>query len=170
MKLLPLLLAFPLVGLAQSSPAYLTKDGAIRINGAEHVQTILEGIDRLYIADHPGAKFDLELKGTSSAIPDLTFGVTLIAPMGREASGIEKVPYGKIVGEPPLEIRIAHDALNSTTLATSLAVYVNAANPITELLREQIIGLFTTGGKGGDLSRWGQVGAPKSGLNVPYIQ
>ena len=161
MKWLTLIAALPLVASAQpaSAPSYLTPDGAIRINGAEHVQTILEGIDQLYVADHPGARFQLELKGTSSAIPDLTFGVTLVAPMGREVSPLEKVPYSKIVGEAPLEIRIAHDALDSKTLATSLAVYVNAANPVKALSPAQIASLFTTGGKGGDVTRWGQVGA-----------
>jgi len=142
-----------------AAPAYLTPAGAIRINGAEHVQKLLEGIDRLYTADHPGTTFDLQLKGTSSAMPALTFGVSLIAPMGREVNSIEKVPYTKIVGEPPLEIRIARDALDSHSLATSLAVYVNSANPVQKLTPAQIAGLFTTGGKGGDFTRWGQVGA-----------
>ncbi len=142
-----------------AAPAYLTPTGAIRINGAEHVQKLLEGIDRLYTAEHPGTTFDLELKGTSSAMPALTFGVSLIAPMGREVNPIERVPYAKIVGEPPLEIRIARDALDSHSLATSLAVYVNSANPVQQLTPAQIAGLFTTGGKGGDFTRWGQVGA-----------
>ena len=161
MKRLLILLCLPLVAAAQpaSHPRYLTPAGSIRINGAEYVQSIFEAIDALYAAAHPGTTFDLQLKGTSSAIPDLTFGVTLIAPMGREVSPIERVPYSKIVGEQPLEIRIAHDATDSKTLATSLAVYVNRSNPVSELTREQISGLFTTGGKGWDLTRWGQVGA-----------
>ena len=161
LKPLCLVLCVPLLAAAQPStpPRYLTPAGAIRINGAEHVQALFEAVDRVYAADHPGTSFDLQLKGTSSAIPDLTFGVTLIAPMGREVSPIERVPYAKIVGEAPLEIRIALDALASKSLATSLAVYVNATNPVKALTREQIAGLFTTGGKGGDLTRWGQVGA-----------
>ena len=161
MKTLLLTLAGALcAGSLVAAPGYLTSTGAMRINGAEHAQKLLEGIDRLYVADHPGSTFDLELKGTSSALPALTFGVSLLVPMGRQVNPIERVPYTKIVGEPPLEIRIARAALDARTLATSLEVYVNSANPVNQLSPAQIAGLFTTGGKAGDLTRWGQVGAP----------
>jgi phosphate transport system substrate-binding protein len=88
----------------------------------------------------------------------LTHGVTLFAPLGREINGVELVPYTKVVGEAPIEIRVAHDSNTPGKLATSLAIYVNKANPIEHLTMHQVARIFGTGFSGGDLTTWGQVG------------
>jgi phosphate transport system substrate-binding protein len=137
---------------------YILPDGSIRINGAEHVQSMLEQCNVLFAQTHAGFKFALELKGTSSAMPALTHDVTPFVAMGRAVNGVELVPYGKIVGQDPLEIRVAHDSNTSTKLATSLAVYVNSANPLEHLTMDQFARIFATDNPGGDFSRWGQVG------------
>jgi len=137
---------------------YVERDGAIRIGGAETAEEVLKGIDALYATAHPGVRFDLALKGTSTGIPLLAHGVTPFAPMGRGVTKIELVPYEKIVGEKPLEIRIAHTAYASDHLATSLGVYVNAANPIDRLTVEEVARIFTRANPQGDLSAWGQLG------------
>jgi phosphate transport system substrate-binding protein len=141
-----------------ASASYLRKDGAIHISGAENAQVILEGFDALYARSHPGARFVLDLKGTGTGVPMLAHGVTPFAPMGRGVTPIELVPYEKVVGQKPLEIRIAHTAYASTSLATSLAVYVNAANPLQKLTVAEVGRIFTSGNPGGDLSTWGQLG------------
>jgi phosphate transport system substrate-binding protein len=144
---------------AKPPPAadYLRR-GAIHISGAENTEVILQGFDALYAKTHRGARFVLDLKGTGTGIAMLTHGVTPFAPMGRGVTAIELVPYEKIVGEKPLEIRIAHTAFASTTLATSLGVYVNAANPLQKLTVADVSRIFTTGNPGGDFSTWGQLG------------
>lgn len=137
---------------------YVEPDGAVRIAGADTAEDVLKGVDALYAKAHPGIRFDLALKGTSTGIPLLAHGVTPFAPMGRGMTKVELVPYQKIVGEKPLEIRIAHTAYASTTLATSLAVYVNAANPIDRMTVEDVARIFTRANPKGDFSAWGQVG------------
>ena len=137
---------------------YVLADGSIRINGAEHAQYMLERCDALFVQAHPGFRFTLDLKGTTSAMPMLTHGVTAFAPMGRAVNAVELVPYGKIVGRDPVEIRVAHDSNNSTKLATSLAIYVNKDNPLGQLSMDQVARIFATGNPGGDYSRWGQLG------------
>jgi len=140
--------------------SYLTPGaGAVRINGAEHVDYIVERFNALYSKTHPGTTFAVDLKGTSSAAPLLTFGKTLFAAMGRAMNPIEAVPYKKIVGRDVLEIRVAHTSDDvALHLATSLAVYVNRANPLTQLSGRQIARMLSIGNPDGDLSTWGQLG------------
>jgi phosphate transport system substrate-binding protein len=138
--------------------AYRLADGSIRIVGTEYVQGIAEALDALFVQSHPGLRFTLQLRGTGTAVPALTHGVTLFAPMGREANALELVPYKKIVGRPPLELRVAHTSNTSPTLPTSLALYVNRANPIDKLSLHQVAQIFSSGQPGGDLTRWSQLG------------
>lgn len=134
-------------------------DGALRIGGAEHVQYIVERFNTLYAQTHHGVRFAVDLKGTSSAMPLLTFGKTLFGAMGRAINPIEAVPYRKIVGRDVLEIRVAHTSDDASAhLATSLAVYVNSANPLTQLSEKQVARILSTGNADGDFSRWGQLG------------
>ena len=138
---------------------YLSDDGAIRIGGAEHVRYIVERFNAALLKQHPGWRFQDESKGTTSAVPLLTHGVTLFGAMGREINPLEVSAYSKIVGTAPLEIRIAL-AANDTSqhLATSLAVYVNRANPLAQVSAEQVSRALSVGNPQGDLSTWGQLG------------
>lgn len=138
--------------------SYVLPDGSIRIVGTEYVRSIVAELDALFARTHPGLRFTLQLRGTSTAIPALTHGVTLFAPMGREAGELELVPYKKIVGAAPLELRVAHASNTSPTLPTSLALYVNKANPIERLTLDQVARIFGSGQEGGDITRWSQLG------------
>lgn len=139
--------------------AYLDPAGAVQIGGAEHVQFIVERFNRLFAQTHPGVRFVMDGKGTSSAVPLLIFGKTLFGAMGRAINPIEAVPYRKIVGRDALAIRVAHTAGDSAGhLATSLAVYVNQANPLTQLSTQQVARILSIGNPEGDFSRWGQLG------------
>lgn len=140
--------------------SYILPDGSIRVVGTEYVQTIVGELDALFVKTHPGLRFTPQLRGTGTAIPALTHGVTLFAPMGREADELELVPYKKIVGAAPLELRVAHASNTSPTLPTSLALYVNKANPIERLTLDQVARIFGSGHEQGDITRWGQLGLP----------
>jgi phosphate transport system substrate-binding protein len=143
----------------QEDASYVLPDGSIRIMGAEHVDVILEGFNALFAKTHPGFRFSPQLKGTTTGMPALTHGVTLFAPIGREANNVELVPYEKIVGAKPIELHAAHDSNTSKSLATNLAVYVNKANPIDRLTTEQLARILATGHVKGDITHWGQAGA-----------
>lgn len=140
---------------------YLTRDGSVRIGGAEHVQFIVEAFNKQFTDTHPGIRFSVEGKGTTSAVPLLMHGRTLFGAMGRAINPIEAVPFRKIVGRDALEIRIAHTTDSTADhLATSLAVYVNRANPLTRISMTQLARVLSEGNPGGDYSTWGQLGLP----------
>jgi len=79
--------------------------------------------------------------------------------VGRGINPSEEQAYKEAVGGAPIEIRVAH-ASNDTSkhLATSLAVYVNRANPLERLSEEQVSKILSIGNANGDYSRWGQLG------------
>lgn len=139
--------------------SYVDATGAMRIGGAEHVNFIVERFNALYVRDHPGARFAVDSKGTSSAVPSLAHGLTLFGAMGRAINPIEAVPYEKIVGRAPLGIVVAHTSSHPAGgLATTLAVYVNAANPLRQVSVRQLSQMLSTGHPDGDIASWGQLG------------
>lgn len=146
---------------------YVQPDGAIRLHGAEHAEVMVQGFNELFERTHPGIKFAAHLKGTTTALPTLTHGVTLCAPMGREANGVELVPYMKIVGEAPLQMRVAHDSNTPGKFATNLAIYVNRANPLAQLTMEQIARIFARGHPAGGITAWSQLGLKGDWAKLP---
>lgn len=142
-----------------ANAAYLTQDGAVRLAGAEHVQYIVERFNTLFNASHPNVRFAVDGKGTTSAVPLLMHGKTLFGAMGRAINPIEAVPYRKIVGRDALEIRVARTSDDTSAhLATTLAVYVNSANPLKQISAADVSRLLSVGNPGGDYSTWGQLG------------
>ena len=136
---------------------YLLADGSVRIAGTEIMTPLIESLNARFAQSHAGTKFTLSLKGTSTAIPALTHGVTAYGPMGREVTWVENVPYSKIVGAPPLEIRVAHGSVDDRKKANVLAVFVNKSNPLDRLTVEQAARIFGAGHAKGDLTQWSQL-------------
>ncbi len=143
---------------APAGAGYLMADGSVRIVGTEVLEEVVERLDARFAAAHPGVKFAPRLKGTSAAMPALTHGVSAFAPMGRAVTWVENVPYAKIVGAPPLEIRVAHGSVAAPKKANVLALFVNKSNPIERLTAEQAARIFAAGHAKGDLTQWGQLG------------
>lgn len=143
---------------------YVKPDGSVRMVVGNHgMKTILDGFNTLFEKTHPGSKFALEFNrlGNTINLPALTYGTTMLGPMGREAMPAELLSYRETHGVDPLVIRIAHGTIVSQNKAAPLAIYVNKANPIEKLTIEQVERIFTTGGPGGDITHWGQLGLGK---------
>lgn len=143
----------------QSGNAYVLPDGSVAEGGAEHVGFILARFNARFTQTHPKVRFTDLSKGATSAIPLLTHGKILFGSMGRGITPLERKAYIRAVGEAPIEIRIAHSSDDTSQhLATSLAVYVNRANPLTRISREQLARVMSVGNAAGDFSTWGQLG------------
>lgn len=146
------------VGLASDAP-FRTRDGAVGLGGANHTAFIVERFNALFTQTHPAIRFASNDKGTTSAIPLLSTGTILFAPVGRGINPGERRAFREAVGAEPIEIRVAH-ASNDTSqhLATSLSVYVNRENPLSQLSTTQVDKMLSIGNPGGDYTRWNQVG------------
>jgi phosphate transport system substrate-binding protein len=138
---------------------WLTGEGKARISGSDHGRWIVERCCAAFCQLQPDAAFDVDLRGTPSAMAFLMSGKSMFSVMGREITPVEIVPYRKLIGAPPVAIRIAHTAEETSQhLATSLGVYVHRSNPLTRITTEQLSKMFSVGNPGGDYSRWGQLG------------
>lgn len=140
---------------------YLLPDGTVHIiSGNRGVGVVLEGFNALFARTHPGTTFrvDYNREGNSVNIAALTFGLTMVCPLGREANWLEQTTYRQVVGSDPLSIKIAHGTLTSPRMTAGLAIYINNNNPLRQLTMDQLARIFTTGGPGGDLTHWGQLG------------
>jgi phosphate transport system substrate-binding protein len=141
-----------------SAPLYQLPDGSLRVVGTDSFRYLLEHVDAIFAQTHPEVRFTLDLKGGYIAMPALTEGTTVFAPIAREVTAPELAPYLHLHGGAPIALRIAHGSLTSQTRTAPLGVYVNRQNPIAHLTSGQLARIFSQGSPGGDITRWGQLG------------
>lgn len=139
---------------------YREPDGSIAVVGYNDMSHLLQRLNEVFTEAHPGIRFDLRLHGTATAAAALAYGVSAFAPMGAEFSHLELAAYRALTGREPLQIRVAHCSLDPAARSAPLAVFVNESNPIRALTVSQVRRIFATGDARGDLTRWGQLGAP----------
>jgi phosphate transport system substrate-binding protein len=107
-----------------------------------------EGFKRAY----PNVRIQIEGKGSSTAPPALIKGTAQIGPMSRAMKASELDEFEKRFGYPPLQVRVAIDAL---------AVYVNKDNPLERLTLSQVDAMFSNTrkcGRGSPIDTWGDAG------------
>lgn len=138
-----------------TKPAYLDRNGAVRIVGYNDMLWMLKAINRLYAKRYPGTHFSLILEGTRTAPAALAEGRSLFAPMGAEFLPEALADYRRKIGSDPLQFRVAHAALDPRARSSPLAIYVHPGNPLASIDLAQLRRSFT-GAK--PLETWGQLG------------
>ena len=125
--------------------------GNLRTVGSDTMGNVVglwaEGFKRA----HPGARIQVEAKGSSTGPPALMEGQAQFAPMSRAMDPEEVDEFVKRFGYEPTELRAAIDCV---------AVFVHKDCPIDEITVEQLRDVFSV--SGGDLT-WGDLGATSSG-------
>ncbi len=136
----------------QISRAADEKPGKVVIRGSN---TIGEELTPQLIAEYkktrPEAAFDLEFKGSAYGIGNLLGGVCDLAGSSKPLMN-EQEEIGRIRG-----VQFKEYVLGSYTVA----ILVNAANPISNLSTNQVQALFT-----GSLKNWKDVGGPDAPVQV----
>lgn len=131
---------------------------ALTIVGYNDTSAIFQSLNALFRHTHPSVEIKTQLKGTATAAPFLTLGLSDLAPMGAEFSNMELAAYRSFTGTDPVSIRIAHCSLDPSALSAPVGIYLNRANPLQNLTASQVARMFTAGNRDGDLTRWGQLG------------
>jgi phosphate transport system substrate-binding protein len=123
--------------------------GSIGSDTLNNVMTLwAESFRKVY----PNVRVQIEGKGSSTAPPALIAGTAQIGPMSRPMKPTEIDEFEKKFGYPPLQIRVAVDAL---------AIYVNKDNPLDKITLTQADAVFSktrTCGAPADIATWGQLG------------
>jgi phosphate transport system substrate-binding protein len=104
-----------------------------------------------YKKDHPNADFELESKGTGSGLWALIGGQCDLAAASRTPNA-DELRQAKERGVEFVEHPIA---------SYSVAIIVNAANPLTDLTRAQVRDVFT-----GAVKNWKEVGGPDAPIQL----
>ena len=143
-----------LSGCSPSSPPapQAPPSGKITIRGSNTVgEELAPALIAEYKKMHPNAEFDLESKGTSYGFGALAGGFCDIAGASRPPSKDET---------ELLQFRNA--VLNDHVIgAYSVAVVVNAANPVTNLTKEQVRDIYI-----GAITNWNAVGGPDAPIHL----
>lgn len=146
---------------AQAAPrnnaAYVLPDGTIQIVTTAKLAGVVETLNQLFIATHPGVKFALLQGDNYSAMAALTFNRTAFAPLGCEYTRIGLGDNLKIAAAP-LGFRIAHASLSPGNVVPVLGIIANPRNPLVTLTMTQLTSIFAIGGPGGDIATWAQAG------------
>lgn len=148
----------PSAVVAPQGASYVRSDGSISIVGNDGMENLLNRLNALFVQSHPGFKFTMLLKGSSTAIGGLAAGVSAFGPMGREAWPTDIAGFRETFGYAPTDIRIGYDGYLRAHHKAPPAIYVNARNPLAGLTVAQLGRILTRGAPGGDLTQWGQLG------------
>jgi phosphate transport system substrate-binding protein len=149
-----------------TNASYVQPDGSIYIVGNDGMEAILKQFNELFAKTHPGFKFKMLLKGSSTGIGGLTAGVSAFAPMGREAWGTDVSGFREVYGSQPFDIHIGYDGFVRPKHKNPPAIYVNAKNPLAGLTLEELTRVFTSGHPKGDVTHWKQLGLGANGRST----
>jgi len=116
-----------------------------RIKGSDTVLPLSQELSELYMRHNPQATVTVTGGGSGVGISALLESTTDIAMASRRIKFGEKMKMKK-AHHTPEEVVVAYDAL---------AVIVNPSNPVKQLTREQLEGIFR-----GKITNWRQVGGP----------
>ena len=159
-----LLLALPVVGLAQASNTPHA-ESTIRIwghghNGQDYIQTLLTAWQNGFAKTHPGITFEDHLYGNASGLGGVYTGVADLALLDREASFIEVDAFQQATGYNPFFIPVANGSVSVPHHGRALVLYVNRANPLTQLTVQQVDGIFDADHRLGERNykTWGDLG------------
>ncbi|MDD7985520.1 PstS family phosphate ABC transporter substrate-binding protein [Lentisphaera marina] len=173
MKLLKKTIAFTAAAITMATATASTVDknlkeyqpvsslsGKINSVGSDTLNNMMALWSESFQRKYPNVKFEVEGKGSSTAPPALTQGLSQLAPMSRAMKSSEMDAFEKKYGYKPVAVGAAIDAL---------AVFVHKDNPIKGLNFKQIDGLFSSTYKfgGSNITTWGQLGLDGNWGNTP---
>jgi len=140
---------------APESAAMPDKSGKIVIRGSNTIgEELAPKLIGEFKKDHPAAKFDVDTKATGYGLAALRAGLCDIAGASREANK-----------EEIQEAQKYHVQLNNYLFGYySVAVTVNANNPVANLTKKQVRDIFA-----GAVKNWKDVGGPDAPI-VLYIR
>jgi len=127
--------------------------GTIAIKGSDTMVVLGQRWAEEYMKKKPGTTIQVTGGGSGTGISALINGTTDICEASRSMKDAEKAQLKEKTGAPPEEITVAKDGLS---------VYVNDANPLTELTMDQLKGIFT-----GKVTNWKEIGGPDAKI-IPY--
>jgi phosphate transport system substrate-binding protein len=141
---------------------YLLPDGSIYVAGNDLLAPFFDQLNALFLKSHPGFKFTFDLHASSLALSGIIAGKSAFGPMARDAPFPDRNAFAARYGYPPTDVQIGWDNTPDSDHFPPNGkfppgIWVNARNPIPALTVQEVAAILTTGGPGGDITRWGQI-------------
>lgn len=127
-------------------------DGAITVKGSDTMVLLGQKWAEVYMKKNPAVQIQVTGGGSGTGIAALINGTTDIAESSRPMKPAETTNAESKQGGKVKEIPVALDALS---------IYVNAANPLTEMSLTQARKIYT-----GAVTNWKEVGGPDAPITL----
>jgi len=142
---------FVAAGLALASALSVTA-GNITAKGSDTLVILAQKWAEVYMGQHPETKIQVTGGGSGTGFAALQNQTTDLANASRQIKPKEKAECIKAFKKVPTEYQVALDGLS---------VYVNDANPISELTIDQLDQIFT-----GKVTNWKDVGGKDAPITI----
>jgi phosphate transport system substrate-binding protein len=125
--------------------------GTLTLSGSSAAATFARAWGSAYARIYPAASVNVVAKSSGAAIADMIASPGTIGMTSRPLTAAERESYAKAQGGPPLEFKVAIDAV---------AIFVFKDNPLPSITLAQLERIFGAAPKSGAaIERWGQAGA-----------
>jgi len=148
-SVLGLTLALAIAGGIMISAKAADKKGkktAIQVKGSDTMVNLAQAWAEAYHKVNPNVEIEVSGGGSGVGIAALMKGTIDIADASRNMKPAEIEQTKKSTGQTPKEIIVAYDGL---------AVYINKNNPLNEITLDQLLDIYSEGGK---ITKWSQLG------------
>jgi phosphate transport system substrate-binding protein len=135
--------------------------GDVRIWGSPADAALLREWGEGFRRFQPQARIQATLYGPESTLAGVYCGVADLALMAREMRlPVENMAFTWVYRYPPFSVEIANAALTAGRPSATLAVVVNAANPLQHLTLMQLDGILGAAPRrgGANVRKWGDLG------------
>ncbi len=140
-------------GKEETLPAYRrvgTLQGAVQLSGSSAVSTFARAWGSAFQRIYPDAAVTVVSKSSGATVGDMSANPAIIGMMSRAMNAAERAQYAKQHGQPPLEFKVAVDAV---------AIFVFKDNPLQSISLPQLERIFAAAPKRGTaIQHWGQLG------------
>ena len=163
-------LVFALVfSLSAQHPPESPISGTIRVWGSNEMAGVLHNWEQGFRSHQPQVQFEDHLYGTASSIAGLYTGVADISLLGRDIWPIEKTAFESVFHHQPTGIQIATGSYDIPKAAYALVVYVNKANPLSQMTLDDLAAVFGVPNdeKARVIRNWGDLGLTGSWSSAP---
>jgi phosphate transport system substrate-binding protein len=122
--------------------------GVLTLSGSSAAATFARTWGSAYARIYPAASVNVVAKSSGAAIADMLSSPGTIGMTSRPLTAAEREGYAKAHGRPPLEFKVAIDAV---------AIFVFKDNPMPSITLSQLERIFGAAPKSGAaIERWGQ--------------
>ena len=126
--------------------------GVLTLSGSSAAATFARAWGSAYARIYPAASVNVVAKSSGAAIADMSASPGTIGMTSRPLTAAEREGYAKAHGRPPLEFKVAIDAV---------AIFVFKDNPMPSITLSQLERIFGAAPKSGAaIERWDQAGLP----------